>query len=794
MNTEFFRRVQEVYSRVAAAPPAGRDALLKAECGGDELLRREVQSLLDFSAVPGEFLETPALATDAPAGGDALTGREIGAYRIERRVASGGMGAVYEAVRRFGQGSDEVAQRVAFKVVKRGMDSEEIVSRFRQERRTLAKLGHPNIASLLDGGVLPDGRPFLVMEFVDGVPIDAACDERRLGIPERLRLFCEVCRAVHFAHQNLVVHRDLKPGNILVTTGGTVKLLDFGIAKVLDPSGGSTGEMTRAQDRRMTPQYASPEQVMGGLVTTSSDVYALGVILYELLSHKRPYELGTLDRAGVERVVCREEASPPSVAARATPALARRLRGDLDNIVLKAMSKDPARRYSSAEQLADDLDRHLAGLPVSARAPTFTYHATKFVRRHAAMSAAAVAAMVGLLAVGIAITVQNRIVIAERNAANDARDDSEKVVAFLQESLRSSDPLVMSKDVTVRDAMARLQNEYLPRLKKPTIRATLRHTIGLVLLNLDDKAQAKELIDQAYQERKALLPPDHHDIAESLMGLGTFAFENGKYEEAERDFRAALPIYRAVSKGRPSEDVAQALNDLGITVRALDRYPEAETLLKKSLSERLSLDDPDDIKTAETYNNLGNVYRNLKRYDEAFDVMEKALELRRKLRSDDNALVLQTQNNIATIARSAGQLERAEAILLDVVPKERKALGADHADHAATLTNLGLVWEELNKLPEAEGVLRESLKIRTAKLGPKDPRLLLTRCALVRVLTREGRFPEAEETLNVAADAGVTMTPERAKLIREAGVRLFTAMGMPQRAADWLKRFPEPSQ
>lgn len=789
MNTDFFRRVQDTFDRIAALPPSRREEAIVRECGGDDSLASEVRSLLKHASPPGDFLELSALAPQGfEPDQDLLEGRTFGAYHIERRIASGGMGTVYAAERTFGESSDTVAQRVAFKVVKRGMDSEEIIRRFRQERRTLARLSHPAIASLLDGGVLPDGRPFLVMEFVVGVPIDQACRERFLDVPARLRLFREVCRAVHFAHQNLVIHRDLKPGNILITPDGLPKLLDFGIAKVLLPGETGAHGATEADERRLTPEYASPEQISGETVTTASDVYSLGVILYLLLSGRRPYEFNDRTAQAVERLVREADPPPPSAAAGLSPTLARTLRGDLDNIVARAMEKTPARRYASAEQLADDIDRYLGGLPVTARPPSLGYHAAKFIRRHAAASASAAVAVLGLIAIITVIAVQNRRIRQERDEANTARDQQELVTEIMREALSAGDVDQDGAGVTVSRVMDRLLREKLPGMSRvPRVRATLRHTIGLVSVRNGDITGGEALIHESLNERLALLGPDHHDVGESRMGLGEIAFMKGDFESAERAFRDALRIYRLVDP-RPSEDQAQALNDLGVTVRALGRYEEAGRLLEESLALRATLPEPDPLRTAETHNNLSRVYANLDRFPEAFASMETARALREKHLPPGHTLILQTMNNIASLSISTGDYARAEELLLRVIPAESKALGATHPRHAGTLANLGRVYLETGRYELAESVYRNALAIRAEKLPPDSPALFATRLGLVSSLIGQKNFQEAEAILTEAAAAAEPLRPDQRDALHDTGVSLYSAWGRPAEAESWKNR------
>ena len=404
MSPERYQHIKQVFDRVADLPPAERQAMLDRLCAGDAALRGEIERVLASDHSAGKFMAKPALA---PAGRiiprivkENLLGSRVGPYEILSEIGRGGMGTVYLASR----ADDQFRKLVAIKLVNSDQEAEAMVARFRRERQILANLEHPNIAQLLDGGTAPDGSPYLVMEYVGGMPIDEYCDSRQLSIGNRLRLFRTVCCAVHYAHQNLIVHRDLKPTNILVKADGTIKLLDFGIAKLLNPDpAGTPLEKTATSMRIMTPEYASPEQTRGDAITTATDIYTLGVVLYELLSGHRPYRSlsEVLNDHAPEKpsvAVSRVEQTrgevgeplsrmPHSVAAErgAKPAaLRRKLAGDLDAITLKALRKSPALRYGSAERLADDIQKHLDGLPVAARGDKPAYRLSKFLHRHKA--------------------------------------------------------------------------------------------------------------------------------------------------------------------------------------------------------------------------------------------------------------------------------------------------------------------------------------------------------------------------------------------------------------------------
>src|SRR5215831_12152655 len=424
-------RVKLVFRDALALAPAERDAFLAQECAGDDRLRQEVESLLSAHAKAEQFIEVPAIedrlgATEVRAQ-EMPASQRVGNYELLKEIGRGGMGVVYLAVR----ADDSFRKRVAIKLIKRGMDTESVLRRFKNERQILATLEHPHIATLLDGGTTEDGLPYFVMEYVDGTPLLQYCDGNRLSVEQRLRLFLDVCSAVQYAHGHLVVHRDLKPSNVLVTSQGTAKLVDFGIAKVLNAEVlGQTSDETATALRVMTPEYASPEQIRGGLITIATDIYGLGLLLYELLTGRHPYRRVAQTPEELVRAICEHEPEKPSAAVSRVEESAKvdghsgrhaalsadsmdtisRLRrdisGDLDAIVLKALRKEPERRYATCRELADDICRHVDGLPVLARTGNFGYLAGKFIRRNRLLVAAFALILVACL-VGYAVAKQS---------------------------------------------------------------------------------------------------------------------------------------------------------------------------------------------------------------------------------------------------------------------------------------------------------------------------------------------------------------------------------------------------
>jgi serine/threonine protein kinase len=404
----------------------GNLRLLDRACGGDDALRREVESLLEADSESEGFIEQAPfeLPRELFAENGSAAGQQFGAYKVISEIGRGGLGTVYLAAR----ADEQYQKRVAIKLVRRGLDTDDILRRFRNERQILAQLEHPNIARLIDGGTTDDGRPYFVMEYIEGEPILTYCETKKLTITGRLQLFRKVCAAVTYAHQHLVIHRDLKPSNILVRQDGEPKLLDFGIAKVLSADDNASFTLTIPALRVMTPEYASPEQIKGGPITTTSDVYSLGVLLFELLTGQRPYKIDNRTPDEIARTIAEQEptrpshvmASPSGYDSRFTSHHSRSLRGDLDNIVLMAMRKEPVRRYTSVGQFSEDIRRHLEGLPVIARKDTWSYRSSKFVRRHKVGMLGAALVLLALVAGIIAFAIEARV------AGNATRRKSRK--------------------------------------------------------------------------------------------------------------------------------------------------------------------------------------------------------------------------------------------------------------------------------------------------------------------------------------------------------------------------------
>jgi eukaryotic-like serine/threonine-protein kinase len=849
-------RIKEILAGALELEAPARAGFLAAACGADAALRREVESLLAEEASLGDFLTEPifSLHGEPEPVEDPNLGRVVGSYRLVRRLGHGGMGTVYLGERADGH----FEQQVAVKLIKRGMDSDEILRRFRDERQILATLVDDHVARLYDGGTTEDGLPYFVMEYVEGEPIDRYCDRRGLSIGERLRLFHAVCDAVHVAHQNLVVHRDLKPGNVLVTADGVPKLLDFGIAKLLTADGGAADAPTvLGAALPFTPGYASPEQMRGEPVTTASDVYSLGVLLYVLLTGRRPYDADTLRPDVWAQLICEQEPPKPSTAVRrplerptaagepgaavaeappaeASPAAAmrdgdrrrlrRRLTGDLDTIVMTAIAKDRRHRYGSAEQLAEDVRRHLEGLPVRARPLTLRYRAGKFVRRHGwgvGVAAAAVALLVGF---AVTMTVQ-------RNRTAVERDRAQRVTEFLVDSFEVSNPgHAKGEEITARAVLdqgaARIGAELAGQ---PLTEATLDDAMGRVYRNLGLFDQAKPLLEAALRLREAALGPDHPDtttsrvhlslvlrdlgdaagaerllreaipalerhrsepggelaLSQGLHNLASLLADRGQYDEAEADFRRALAIKRRLLEGRSDADLATTLNSLGKLMNDRGRLDQAEPLFREALAVRRAVHGPIHPEVSTALNNLATLLAEKKDYREAGALYEEDLALRRKLYGDDDSHVAVALNNLALLRQDEGDLAAAEPLFRQALAILEKTFGDAHPNVAVARRNLAALLAARGQPAACEEQARPALASLQAKFKPDHWRVADAESVLGGCLVGLGRLAEAEPLLVKGYEGVVKVQGDATSYARDARARLvalYEAWGRPDQA------------
>ncbi|HEX3130069.1 MAG TPA: serine/threonine-protein kinase [Thermoanaerobaculia bacterium] len=737
MTPDRWEEVKAVLEQALERDPADRASFLSTACRADQGLRDEVESLLATDVEAGDFLSEPVFGPYRGEPYGLEEGARLGSYRVLREIGRGGMGSVYLAVR-----VDDYEKQVAIKVMGLGTAAE-IVRRFRAERQILANLGHPGIAKLLDGGTTENGLPYLVMEHVEGRPIDVHCSG--LPLPERLELFCDVCAAVHFAHQNLVVHRDLKPANILVTPEGAPKLLDFGIAKLLDPERYDPA-FTEIGLRPMTLDFASPEQVRGEPITTASDVYSLGVLLYRLLTGRSPYTAAAGDREGLSLAVRELEPPRPSDVVDGKEE-SRRLAGDLDTIVLRAMGKEPGRRYASAEQLAADVRRHLDGLPVLARPDTLIYRTGKLVRRHPVGVTASAAALLMILGFSIAMTVLYRKAVEERERTEQERARAESVSDFLQDLFAIPNPSVSRGEaITAREVLDRGAARIVKDLgDQPELQAELMDTMGRAYRDLGLYTPGRDLLERSLAIRRATLDGDDPRIAESLNALAFLLRKMGNDADAEPLVREAVDIQLRVF-GEEHPETLISLNNLASLLEAKGELGPAEALYRRILEVKRRSLGREHKDVARGLNNLAHLLYVKGDLAEAEPLYREALAIRRKVYGGGpHPEVASSLNNLAALLADQGDDSGAEALYRKALDMRRALYHEPHLDVARNCNNLALLLQSRGDFAAAEPLYREALAIAEAipDLGRHPDRAVFFR-NYASLLVETGRAAAAE--------------------------------------------------
>jgi serine/threonine protein kinase/Flp pilus assembly protein TadD len=743
-------RIYELQQAALSLPPERWAAFLDSACPGDGGLREEVLAgLRALDESPGSV---PAAGFAVPVGVqslDPLVSTLVGPYRIVEPVtAQGAMGTVYRAER-----SDAALtrQQVAVKVLRRGFDTDAFVRRFVLERSLLAQLRHAAIVSVFDAGALPDGRPYYVMEWIeDGLPLDEYCARHQLDLRARLGLFQRVCDAVHYAHQRSIVHRDLKPGNIVVTPDGHPKLLDFGLAKLLTEEGAPDLTFSAASmpgERLGTPAYASPEQASGDRVTQQSDVYALGVILFELLTGERPYRLAAGSWESMARMICESDAPMPSaVAGRAARSSVptRELRGDLDAIVLCALRKEPERRYASVAHLRDDLNRYLANEPVLAQLPTKRYLAAKFVRRHRLAASLAAAGAFVLAAFGGAMTWQASRIALERDRANTQARIAERTLQFVTGLFDTANPSeAKGRTVTVREVLDRGRERLKSELAdEPEVRATLFRTMGTVYRGLGLFGSAEPLLREALVVRQSTLGARHPLTLESMYELGAVRFQQGDSAEAGRLFRDTLAAQEQVLGPLDPRTLTTA-NDLGVLLKNEGKLEEAERYYRQALEGSRQTRGEQDPNTITMKANLGMLLQARGNLPEAERYAREALDARRRVLGENHPDTLIAINNVGFVLASGGQFEASVPFHREALERRRRVLGPEHPDTVRSLNNLSRTLALLGRFDEAERPAREALEGWRRSLGDGHPMTLTAMTNLALLLRDAGRPDDA---------------------------------------------------
>lgn len=677
-------------------PAPERAAWLAAQPMSDAVAAR-VRALLAAGDGAGTFLERPAAALSSPL---PQPGDRLGAWRIERELDAGGMGVVYLASRADGA----YEQQAAIKLVRATFDAgsrAELVARFENERRLLARIDHVNVARVLDGGSTADGMPYLVMEYVDGASLTAYCERQRLDVPARVALFCKVCDGVEAAHRHLIVHRDLKPQNILVGTDGEPRLLDFGIARALEREVDHDATLTAS--RAMTPAYASPEQVRGEPLTTASDVYSLGVVLFELLAGARPYSLDGLSPAQSERVIC--DTDPPTLrralASAPLPETERRARSlrignDLERILARAMHKAPERRYGSAQALGDDLRRQRAGLPVHAHPDSFGYRVGKFVRRHRAGTAIASIALVAVLAAAGVALLQAR-------EARRAAADTAQVNAFLVDMLNLSNPYMADGEVSLAAALDEAATQVDARFAdRPDLAADIRYALGHSMLGRYRLDAAQAQLERSLADSERVSGRDAPSSIRAVATLASLQKERGDFAAAKAGYADALA---RLERGGHTHDplLATVLNDAGVTHLLQEEFDEARALFERALVVGDNADPPPSTEErTQTLGNLAHALRGigeLDRADALYAQVQASFEALYPEGGPYQAIVL---NNRARLANQRGEPEQALALQQQAVAMHRRAFTGDHVMVLTPMTNLTRQARDLDRIELAE--------------------------------------------------------------------------------------------
>jgi tetratricopeptide (TPR) repeat protein/predicted Ser/Thr protein kinase len=799
LTPERWARVQEVLLDALEHEGAAREGVVARACAGDPALESDVRSLIAAHEAESLLPDT----VEAPAA-EPATLQWVGPYQLLRELGRGGMGTVYLAER----AGDGFTQRVALKLMRPDYADPRIIAAISAERRILARLEHPGIARFIDGGTTGSGQPFIAMEYVDGTALPQHADAAGLGVRERVALMMDVCAAVQYAHRQLVVHRDLKPGNILVTADGTTKLLDFGIATMLDDPAREPGRDTALW---LTPAYASPEQLRRQPVTTLTDVYALGVVLYELLAGRSPYDFGDGSLHAITSAICDRMPEPPSVAVQRAgrPAWARAIGGDLDQVVLRALAKEPNERYGSVEQLCEDLQHWRDHLPVRAGPDSVGRRVRRFARRHRNLVATAAVTFVALVA-GLSTTLwQARRARMERDRAQQALARSEEVSHFLLGLIESADPRRVSGDTTTGRAILRLGLDRVEELRgQPIVQADVLDALGRVLGSIGQHERASELHARALGLRRGALGVRHPDVAPSLVALGGSLLRRSQYDEAEARYREALALQEA-AYGHDDPRVAGTLMELAFLMPYRGREVEAESLYavardvftrtvgpddrrtlmaRQKLTARIRLRDlatgeaqmhqlvddarralgEEDPFTANCMFHLGDYIRLQRPEDPEAEqwYRDGIARIERRL-GERHIDLIHGLNSLTMVRVRRGDFSEAEVLVRRSIAINEASLGADHAGTAGSVAMLAWLYERRGRLEQAEAARRDALGRLERALGADHGEVAQARADLAKLAYRRGEVEEAEQLWRQAIDDMLrAFGPEHAAVLR----------------------------
>lgn len=810
MDSDKWNTIESLFHRCLQMSLDEQETFIQNLEDEDSALADEVKKLLEAHHSSGDFLEEDVLEEAFISSGDM-----VGPWKIIREIGRGGMSTVYLATRADGQ----FERQVAIKFLHGLIPGSSMHRRIQLEQNILARLQHKNIAQLFDAGLTDEGRPYFILEYIDGSPITEWCTEQELSFSKRLKIFEQVCEAVQFAHQRLIVHRDLKPTNILADKNGRVKLLDFGIAKILEEEPTEGAAMTRTGQFLMTPEYASPEQIHGEPITTATDVYALGLILCQLLTGSLPYDVSGKNPIEIGSVISNTSpAKPSSIVSTGTQnngiqnyypvkglkkkQLKKKIRGDLDNIVLKALRKEPERRYGSADQLLQDIRHYQKNEPISARPESAGYLTKKFIQRNRTAVSAAVAITIVLIATVIFALIQARTTEIERQK-------TEQVNAFLQEMLASPNPYEDGLEVKVIDILDRTAERIDQQLNnQPAVEASVRHTLGVTYRELGDIEQARLQLIEALNLQNQLVDPPNAELSKIQVEMAKTEQLQGNYQKADSllnlAYQSDLELF-----GRESTTVAARLGDLGSLQWEMGNFEEAENLLRKSLELEQKLRSPTHERVATSMGNLATllsdqgyleealklyqkeleIYRtnyqndqhpsipqvlshigiildDLEQYDEALLNHQNALKLFRELKGEEHPDVVYAMNNLASVMTKMGDMEEALTMQIDAAQLYRNIFGPDHPNLGIQYNNIAFTKRSMGDLEGAKESYSQAIETWQSGLPPGHPFLAYGYHNLASVLLTQNRpeeaLPHFQKAYKIRTEHLAPDNPERA--------------------------------
>ncbi|MCW9708500.1 serine/threonine-protein kinase [Fodinibius salsisoli] len=807
MDRQHWKKISHIFDLALNLPQDRRTTYIKQLCRDDPALEEEINDLLASVEASDQMLDDHLRKNKALLNSltthlqetninRSLVGQTIGSWKVTALLGRGGMGEVYHVERC----DSDIHQKGALKIMRHGLNTPDNMRRFRLEKQILAGLHHPNIAGLIDGGISDDGRPYLVMEYVDGIPIDQYCDKHQLTIDQRLSLLKTVCQAVQHAHKNLIVHRDLKPANILVTEEGHVKILDFGIAKLLDSDlYDLPAAETRQSMRLMSLEYAAPEQVSGNTITTSTDVYPLGILLYELLTGVHPFNFEEKGIKEIEETILNEEPPRPSqrqaaindsdtlIEARKTSqtALLGQLRGDLDAITCKALRKEMDQRYQSVSQLVDDLNRFKADKPVTARYGSTRYYILKFYKRHKKRIGIAAGAVIIITALTIFYTFQ---LAQQRNEAQLQAQKAEQVKELLVSIFQSGDPFrePEANDLSIQDVLDRGMHRISNSLEsQPLVKAELQEALGSVYSGLIMYPKAEPLLRNALATYKQELGPNAPDVAQASLLLGFMLFRKGEYNETETLFEDAKRIYKS-NNGIENTHYAYAVKMMGALFsetgrpqEALDQYNQAIQIYEQKSAPEI----------AGTYMDRGYVLMGLGQFDEAEASLERSIELFKEYNQEPEVAIANALTGLGQTMQLKGKLAKAEEYHREALNIRQQIFDPGHTYIASSHLRLGWVLVEEHRIEEAIPLVKKAYQSFKNHLPPNHWKVAASEGVLALAWLGQGKYRQAEQTLlNTYGVLKKQFGPNdwRTRRARQTVAKLYAAWKKPQKAQAYL--------